>query len=379
MWKKLFATTAKTRKAETVETTTTTVHQQVEVPIPVPEKAPAASPDPLASAVPINAVPLVVVSEEQIVVEESVAEVVPAAAEVTAAAEPSVLEPAESIVVSEPAAAPEPVVVAEPAAVSAPAPSPTTATYPIVPPSAAPVTTPPPPSIGRSVSLATIDLSPPAWSLLTAIRHHHSVIKSHLDKCVATANAMSQGLSLDMAASAEDVKTRFNAVAALIAAHYDAEIEFLFPVLEDAAPGVTADIRIKGEKEKEKLESLSTDFNRVLGLILSGDVKLPRRESDDFKGLVNKLRNFNLGFKFWMVGEEATFAVILDQIDMGIQEEIFTKVIQFSATVIVNQLVNQIYLASVSSSESSLPFILAVLSQDEKAKYLENKERILRK
>ncbi|KAJ3116262.1 hypothetical protein HK100_001114 [Physocladia obscura] len=232
----------------------------------------------------------------------------------------------QTIKVPTPARTPSPAAAtntAPPALTKVATPKPTPTPPPTPPPAASPLK-----AKVAETETETTTATPKDPVLSSSKRITHAIIRTQLEKSVATATSMSNGFTQDMAASAKDLQSRWTHVYTTIRENLISDLEILFPVLDNVVAGIAKRARSEHEKDLEALESLNDDIKAVLDrIVVRGDLKMPRREDDDFKGvLLPGLRKFSVAYKFRLGGDETAFFKLLDEVNGDTQIEVVKKV-----------------------------------------------------
>ncbi|KAJ3127130.1 hypothetical protein HK100_009905 [Physocladia obscura] len=224
--------------------------------------------------------------------------------------------------------APTPARTPSQAATSTTTASPTLAKVGTPKPTPTPPPTPPAASPAKAKATETATSTPKHPVLSSSKRITHAIIRTQLEKSVATATSMSNGFTQNMAASAKDLQARWTNVYTAIRENLISDLEILFPVLDGVVAGITKSARSEHEKDLEALESLNDDIKTVLDrIVIRGDLKMPRRDDDDFKGvLLPGLRKFSVAYKFRLGRDETTYFKLLDEVSGDTQIEIVKKV-----------------------------------------------------
>ncbi|KAI9335472.1 hypothetical protein BDR26DRAFT_920426 [Obelidium mucronatum] len=187
----------------------------------------------------------------------------------------------------------------------------------------------------------------------------HTAIRAQFDKCISEATNLSHGFVEDPAVTAVALQKRFKSLVTLVRKHSHFEDHLLYPVFDSMKPGATAR-PVKEHVELEAtLDSFEPLFVSALERIVKGENKFGR--SDDFKGLLNKLRDVAIESKIHMHSEELDIAPIAQTLDAEKEGE----------------LVAQIHREFKSINDEMLPFILDGLAPEDRMQYLHNLEKTI--
>ncbi|KAJ3016658.1 UNVERIFIED_CONTAM: hypothetical protein HDU68_012096 [Siphonaria sp. JEL0065] len=185
----------------------------------------------------------------------------------------------------------------------------------------------------------------------------HTVIRAQFEKSILAATNLSHGLVEDAAVTAKELQARFKTLATLVRKHSHFEDKIVYPVFEQLKSGQT----VRAQKEHQDLDSAIDSFEPVLiaalERIVKGESKFGR--CDEFKSILNKLRDLSIESKIHMHQEEADMFALSQALTAEQEEE----------------LVFNIYKEFKPINEVILPFILEGLAPYDGAQYLYNLEK----